>query len=710
MPRCLSTAFMMWPTIYHQAFGRAYDDPSNTTLAITGPTLRLRLAVLGRHKMLNIVSQLHEARRRCLSDTGAILQRQAIRTLCCSFLREVSHHLLYAEHSLPRPIFYQVQMRCPVHCSVLHDNKHRAMSSNQFSGPHPGGYNWHQPILSAESAVNESVMSQWEDELDGTILQIFQLIPEGSPRLYYQAKELEVICPPHVLQELKEGGMDFSSHLIAWLDERSRSGVTRKGGGWLTRADLYAALRVKRLQIDSRGEGNPPNADRRLVYLPNPDWRGLSPIILTSSSQQAPILSTFLWKHITADCSIQASFPISGRTFTLEFHLPFFVWKNAKTVLRDKRVRSDKSPLRKSRALAFLKKCKTGLKEDDALDYLHESQWSCVVTGFNNSVWSAHGFTDTYFYEADDQFDRSSTNHYARCMDEEEVIYWDPIIGSDANLPVMDPREYFVATLRNCTKGIIEEWTNIITRLERMMGYYIDDEDIFLDDDKLAFRAADDHSKTLQESYMWTKKVSILLEQLRKRIRNHNTAWESFKATDIHYFSESRPQSEAPNRTIHLLHSNDTSMADLKTLEVRLRDLCDKNEGFRRSLELYLQVENNRTIVLQQFNINFIQIISPPALAASMMQSNVLPWKSGFLPWLIISGVLWAMMAMVRPALAWYHRTICKKPSSSLTAPLVQDATVDGFHWQPDDMAFPLPTFARHRAAPFTFGNRETWP
>lgn len=58
-------------------------------------------------------------------------------------------------------------------------------------------------------------------------------------------------------------------------------------------------------------------------------------------------------------------------------------------------------------------------------------------------------------------------------MQEEDGIYWDPIIGSDANLPVMDPREYFVATLLTCTKGIIEEWTNIITRLERMMGYYV---------------------------------------------------------------------------------------------------------------------------------------------------------------------------------------------------------------------------------------------
>lgn len=182
------------------------------------------------------------------------------------------------------------RMCCPKHRRGLHDNDHRTKSSGQPSGSHPISYNWNQSIISAEGAVNESVMSQWEDELDGTILQIFQLIPEGSPRLYYQAKELEVICPPHTLQELHEGVIDLSCQVIAWLDDRSRSGALREGGGWLTRANLYTALRAKvcrnrstnetftlqhntelrltfiqRLQIDAEGEGDLPSADRRLL-------------------------------------------------------------------------------------------------------------------------------------------------------------------------------------------------------------------------------------------------------------------------------------------------------------------------------------------------------------------------------------------------------------------------------------------------------------
>lgn len=54
------------------------------------------------------------------------------------------------------------------------------------------------------------------------------------------------------------------------------------------------------------------DADSLIRYLPNPDWQGLSPIILTASRQEAGILSIFLWKHMIARCSIQASVSVSS--------------------------------------------------------------------------------------------------------------------------------------------------------------------------------------------------------------------------------------------------------------------------------------------------------------------------------------------------------------------------------------------------------------
>lgn len=122
------------------------------------------------------------------------------------------------------------------------------MGSNNIPEPHPCTYDWNQSILSIEKALNQSAVEQWDD-LDGAILELFQLIPDGSPRLYYQARELEVICPPSKLEELhKDGVIDRSSEVIAWLDDRSQTGdPTRKRqlSGWLTRSDLYKALRER---------------------------------------------------------------------------------------------------------------------------------------------------------------------------------------------------------------------------------------------------------------------------------------------------------------------------------------------------------------------------------------------------------------------------------------------------------------------------------
>ncbi|KAL6413263.1 hypothetical protein AUP68_02770 [Ilyonectria robusta] len=79
-----------------------------------------------------------------------------------------------------------------------------------------------------------------------------------------------------------------------------------------------------------------------------------------------------------------------------------------------------------------------------------------------------------------------------------------------------------------------------------------------------------------------------------------------------------------------------------------------------------------------------------------MMQSRVLPWTSGFLPWLIVTAILWILMAAVRPALTWYHRYLGSKPRTNLVPPLNQEPMMNGFHWQPEGIRFPQPTFAGH--------------
>ncbi|KAM5371197.1 hypothetical protein ACJZ2D_008117 [Fusarium nematophilum] len=476
------------------------------------------------------------------------------------------------------------------------------MDSTQTPGLYLSDYDWNRPLLSAE-AVNRSAVEVWGEKLDGTPLELFQHIPDGSPRLYYQARELEAICSPRALHDLRRGVMQTPHEPIAWLDDRSQTGETREAGGWLTHASLYRALRTKRLQDTNADSNDSPDADRRLLYIPNPDSRSLWPVILTAPCLQAYVLSDFLWKHITAAWSIGVSFSDDGRCFSLEFHLPFYVWSESETVLCDRRVRSDKSPLRKSTRLSFLTTPGAATEADgNKVDCLHEAQWSCVVSGYNNTVWNGYGLADTYFYGADDPFDRSSVRYYQARLEDEEISH-DPINGLDADFPIQNPREYFLIALRMKANHIKEEWIHTITRLERKMECDIEDRHVLLSHEISSLGGADDRSKSLQELYMWTKQVSRLLTNLTEKLNNTNTAWESFKARDVRYFQHIN---DADRRPGQMLHSIDTTFTELRALQVRLGNQTNKHEDFRKFLELYLQVENNRTIVLQQFNINLV--------------------------------------------------------------------------------------------------------
>lgn len=87
-----------------------------------------------------------------------------------------------------------------------------------------------------------------------------------------------------------------------------------------------------------------------------------------------------------------------------------------------------------------------------------------------------------------------------------------------------------------------------------------------------------------------------------------------------------------------------------------------------------------------------------------MMQSGVLPWKSGFLPWVVITAVLWTLTAAVRPILTWYHRCMGPNPRPALVPPLAEDAMPGSLGWTEVGLWFPQPTFARHQRGRFQNG------
>ncbi|KAI9167923.1 putative arginine--tRNA ligase, cytoplasmic [Paramyrothecium foliicola] len=495
------------------------------------------------------------------------------------------------------------------------------MTSYGAPGQNLGDFDWNKPCT-VEEFENRPAVDVWGDILDGDFLELFLRIPPGSPRHDYQARSIEAVCPVENLTELSKNMIMTPPEIIAWLDDRSRTGQRRETTGWLKQAAFYAALKEERFKDDEAGASKVPSAYRRLVYLPNPDFRGLGPLILTSSCQQALVLGPFLWKYLKADYSIRVLFP-------------------------------------------------------------------AIVCGYNNFIWSAYGFTDTYFYDAESPFDRSTFKHFKDDdFNEDEDIRRDPISGFDANLPIQDPRQYFLNALHVRSVRIKEEWERIKFRLTQKMDCFVQDKDRFLYDEILSLGAADDRSKAIQDLERSTKLASRLLMVLTHCIDKQIRAWESFKLRDLTYFNE---EGSPPGR---ILHAIGDTFADLRGIQNDLENLKSGQDEFNRSLELHLQVENRRAIILQQYNINLIQVISPPALAAAMMQSEVLPWKAGFAPWLIITGVLWALTAAVRPALTWHHRRSGAQRQPEVPSHSDARTIFDNFDWTPDGLPYPQPTFS----------------
>jgi hypothetical protein len=171
-----------------------------------------------------------------------------------------------------------------------------------------------------------------------------------------------------------------------------------------------------------------------------------------------------------------------GRVFTLEFHLPYFVWRNE--AQKDRRKRADGSPLRSTKDLSFLTKPNQGRSyHQSGQSFLHEAQSSCVVTGYNNSIWTACSLTDTFYHSRHNSDDNEDMlPYYANDTDDtdDSEESWDPLtIGQcDANNPIWDPREYFLRILNVRLEQAKEEWLNIAYNLQEKLESYVSAPDL----------------------------------------------------------------------------------------------------------------------------------------------------------------------------------------------------------------------------------------
>ncbi len=96
-----------------------------------------------------------------------------------------------------------------------------------------------------------------------------------------------------------------------------------------------------------------------------------------------------------------------------------------------------------------------------ATNYLCEALISTVVTGIDDSVWTALGLVDTYFDEEEStKTFQAATSSFSRP---------DPLSAGvlDAQCPILDPREYFLKVFEIRVSRVEKEWHFIVQKLRR---------------------------------------------------------------------------------------------------------------------------------------------------------------------------------------------------------------------------------------------------
>lgn len=146
----------------------------------------------------------------------------------------------------------------------------------------------------------------------------------------------------------------------------------------------------------------------------------------------------------------------------MEFHIPYFALRSSSP--KDYPQTVANSPLRERIDISFLQ-MKYPNSLCDEKNTIYEAQFSFVICGEDDTRWVAYAFADTAL---DD--DNLADNGFS-----DEAFRPDPILPShlDANLPIWDPRHYFLRILEFRITQLLSEWEYLVRTIERRIRRYV---------------------------------------------------------------------------------------------------------------------------------------------------------------------------------------------------------------------------------------------
>ncbi|KAJ3541993.1 hypothetical protein NM208_g4330 [Fusarium decemcellulare] len=454
--------------------------------------------------------------------------------------------------------------------------------------------------------------SDFEDE---SLAHYFMTKGGTETRSFHQAELVDSFCRQRTLQDLKSLSSILPSRNIGLIDDRTNDGtnsVSLGDYGPLSVQKLYLKLKEKRFHAR---EASPPlNADRRLIFITDLDEYGVTALMATASASQAHVLGDTLYKYIDFQPYIGSHIEPRGFPFfSLSFHLPFYAWRSMPHLKcpQDNRLDRDGNPMRTITDISFLGGGVTPQSSVNKVDYLCEVQMSVLVTGMDDCHWTGYFLIDTYFEHEEN---KGCVDAYYHCSGQSGNISVDPFTeGSlEADCPILNPWEYFLAVLDCRAKALSEEWCMLVRMLRRRVEKSIESGSLALVDCSTSLTCDD-----LKEALSRVSKTRKVLRNLSKCGRATVVNGIDFEPGEQFQTVTGRKYTASIRETFRDIRHY---MDDLDALCVACEDYAKDLDFFiscQRGQDANLQAKNSQTIVYF-----LLHIIFPSILAAAILSMN----------------------------------------------------------------------------------------
>jgi hypothetical protein len=333
------------------------------------------------------------------------------------------------------------------------------------------------------------------------------------------------------------------------------------------------------------------DADRRLIYIADPDASYLSALIRTARAYQERSLRDIICKYVAQDTSLKVSISEGCMEYQLEFHIPYFAMRHRRS--RDCTGGRKKAP-REWMDIDFLNTKRTTPKRDSICG-IHRAQISVTICGTDNTRWTAYCFEDRYFDEdgemgGDEQTDEHQSDQIARgAFGAEDII--------------RDSREYFMRVFLIRMRQVHLERTNLVRHIESGIKVHLWSR--FSSSAEQGGRSSDFFGRAASG---WIDPTVQLLGRLLDDSANMKDVWTRFTSDtgDMAYFVDTCSN---PRMSETCTELNDI-FSEMMGLEIKLRRIVELCEQRRQMVDLCFTSDSKRNAELTVYFISPFAIVS----------------------------------------------------------------------------------------------------